>query len=923
MKPDFALTLSFEGISLLRRVPGGWARLGEVALDDPDLPGALARLRARADALSERGGEVKLILPNEQIKYLSLEDDGARSDALQDRIKAALDGTTPYAVSDLSFDWEVAGGKVHVAAVANETLDEAEAFAKGHHFEPVCFAARAPEGSFAGEVFFGAAASWSGPAPERDAAALKEVEAPPETEARGATGNETAPAPESGQPPASPDGGQPPASPQGRAAEGEGAARAETDAPGAEAGRRAPEAEKADPDISRNEARKAEDEAGDETDAVARQFVDRADAASRKAALTATAAPPPRLAVAADAPPVPEPGGDAAPGNAPEDRPAEPDAPDRTDGAREGAAPAFTSIRASREAPARAPGVTPTAPRPSEAAPRRMSLGGARKAARDIAAPGLQLDPDGAPDEKTPRKGFNFFSRRKNATTTAPPEPPAPAARPPQPESGAGTVTQPGPTRHDSSPARAAVARIAAMRAERRTGKPTPPATGHAGSGDAAIEDERQRMTVFGARSESRIGGKPRFLGLMLTAALLVFLLAVAAWASVFLDDGLARFFRSSEAPRAVARLPEIERRALGGEARDETGPTQAGEASDLRIAALETGTIDDADAPAPLTPVTPPEALTPEEAASRYAATGIWQRAPSAPLEPPMTTLDDLYVASIDRGVQQFDAVALPDAGALRNDEMYLTPPNPAAAGTRFALDPRGLVIATPEGAVNPDGVRVFAGRPPVVPPPRPEDAALPADPVEDAVADALRDRLRGMRPKARPADIMEGNERALLGGRTRAELAALRPVARPASLKEAEETAQPDATKLAVISSSKPITRPRNFARIVERARAARPEVTQVAAVAPRTVQPRIPSTANVAKQATVKNAINLRRINLIGVYGKPSSRRALVRLSNGRYRKVKVGDRLDGGRVAAIGNSELRYTKNGRNIVLDMPN
>ena len=36
----------------------------------------------------------------------------------------------------------------------------------------------------------------------------------------------------------------------------------------------------------------------------------------------------------------------------------------------------------------------------------------------------------------------------------------------------------------------------------------------------------------------------------------------------------------------------------------------------------------------------------------------------------------------------------------------------------------------------------------------------------------------------------------------------------------------------------------------------------------------------------------------------------------------RKVKVGDRLDGGRVAAIGESELQYNKNGRGVVLRMP-
>jgi hypothetical protein len=34
------------------------------------------------------------------------------------------------------------------------------------------------------------------------------------------------------------------------------------------------------------------------------------------------------------------------------------------------------------------------------------------------------------------------------------------------------------------------------------------------------------------------------------------------------------------------------------------------------------------------------------------------------------------------------------------------------------------------------------------------------------------------------------------------------------------------------------------------------------------------------------------------------------------------VKVGDRLDGGQVAAIDVEELRYIKSGLNIILSMP-
>ena len=61
---------------------------------------------------------------------------------------------------------------------------------------------------------------------------------------------------------------------------------------------------------------------------------------------------------------------------------------------------------------------------------------------------------------------------------------------------------------------------------------------------------------------------------------------------------------------------------------------------------------------------------------------------------------------------------------------------------------------------------------------------------------------------------------------------------------------------------------------------------------------------------------------KINLIGVYGTKSSRYALIRQSNGRYKKVKVGDSIDGGRVAAINSDEVRYQKSGRMVTLKLP-
>ncbi|PJE34118.1 hypothetical protein CVM52_23915, partial [Pseudooceanicola lipolyticus] len=173
-------------------------------------------------------------------------------------------------------------------------------------------------------------------------------------------------------------------------------------------------------------------------------------------------------------------------------------------------------------------------------------------------------------------------------------------------------------------------------------------------------------------------------------------------------------------------------------------------------------------------------------------------------------------------------------------------------------------------------------------------------------------------------PGDLVERAERSQLGGLTRDELAGLRPRLRPESEQEqAQPTVAAPPTDQAVARSVRPDARPDGFDQVV--ARAVEEEQDEPEPEAPArtaTVQPSLPSSASVARQATMDNAINLRQVNLIGVYGTPSNRRALVRLPSGRYKKVKVGDSVDGGRVVAIGDSELRYQKGGRNHTLSIP-
>jgi hypothetical protein len=151
MIPNFALSLSLQGIRLVHRAAGGWTLVGEVPLDAPDLGAALATLRKTGIALDSAGFRCKILIPNDQIRYIALDT----TRATEDQVRAALAAATPIPLEDLVYDTARGGGRTHIAAVARETLAEAEAFAVEHRFQPVAFAGVPEPFTFPGEVFFG------------------------------------------------------------------------------------------------------------------------------------------------------------------------------------------------------------------------------------------------------------------------------------------------------------------------------------------------------------------------------------------------------------------------------------------------------------------------------------------------------------------------------------------------------------------------------------------------------------------------------------------------------------------------------------------------------------------------------------------------------------------------------------------------
>src|SRR6056300_2004823 len=127
MISDFALLLSREGITLAHRTAGGWVSLGHVPLMDKQFSERLAELHAKGHEIAGDGFSTRIVLPDDQIKYLNLphSDDDNRDNV----IKEALERETPYLQDELAFDWEDGDDGLKVAAVARDTLSEAEDFA--------------------------------------------------------------------------------------------------------------------------------------------------------------------------------------------------------------------------------------------------------------------------------------------------------------------------------------------------------------------------------------------------------------------------------------------------------------------------------------------------------------------------------------------------------------------------------------------------------------------------------------------------------------------------------------------------------------------------------------------------------------------------------------------------------------------------
>ncbi|MEO1640742.1 MAG: hypothetical protein AAFU41_15990 [Pseudomonadota bacterium] len=901
MTINFALSLSFEGIALLQRVQSGWRRLGEVAVDSPTLEADLAALREKGAARAPDGLRTKLIIPPDQIKFTAIDT----TQTTEADIATVLEDATPYAISDLVVDFDRAGGRTHIAAVARETLKEAEAFAHGHGFNPVSFVAVPEDFTFQREVFFGPTSMMPtllGPGGSVAADSLPVMIVGTRVKSRllildpveDETADRLADILDEKLPEAAPEATDEPELPFDAEIAEEDTSPSPVDATQTDE----------DTEIAAEPDRPA-------------IWIDQiigevhAPVVAEVEAAPTIATPAPRRPILPDTPAL--------------------HVPVLFD-------PVIAEYRHTpKKVAAPLVALRPRSARRREEAPspkqRRNLPIIATAAAACIALVGVVAWTElSAPvDESAPVVQATVLSDEPPSVATVAPEQPAATSagaglnQRPTETAQTGTVASPLPI---TSPQDETAPEIALT-------TPEPPA----GPGPTvAVLDiaapEPLTVTTAGAPALAPFAAS-----------------TIAASSSVVAQSEADTPLDFVEGPAAQPAPPETVVAAAGPTTRLPTPDEAAAfyEATGVwlrapRIIEEPTGVIlQEFVAPPVSAPVD--RAAPPQRLAFEDLTADIPFDSPANPAPPDTTfTLDEngFILATPEGTVTPEGAVVfagLPDIAIT---------PRPALS--QDDLNRMALLAPAPEGVV------VIPGPPPAVPPLRPADAALP-DPVDDtetAVASAVSEEEALTPGAVGLAGLELQNSGAVALDPATVEGIAvddLRPQLRPQGLvdspAEADTDSTPDitsiiagiqaedatirfdnSTSLAVAASLRPDARPSNFGTVVAAARAGIAErqtaaPAPVVAAAPVAPQNFAPVPGGVARAATQEDVIRLREINLIGVYGRPNARRALVRLSNGRFVRVEVGSALDGGQVTAIGDTALNYVKRGRTYAIELPN
>ncbi len=933
MKPNFALVMSSESIKLVHRAFPTWHLVGDVNPGDPQISNKLIELRARAVSLEKTPMRCKLVLPQDHIRYLEVDAGDKGGDDLIQHVKDTLEGATPYKLNEIAYDWAVGGQTVFIATVPRKTLREAEKFAVQYNFDPVCFAGIPQTGQFVGEPFFGLtehAASILEPDQnlDRETSAIRLNEPLSKRVTISAPKSEEATA-------ANTDATLTPATEKGR--DTDPAIDAEIDQVHDTSVNKG--AAKAPAVVHTPEKPTAKSAASHEPKD------QKAKIQPRKTSKPETSAAKPRKRVPASPITAPKKTGLSKNLNRYAFLSNSPRKVATIAGlvALLGALGwASVSYLSSADEEVAVAASTPTNA-PSAEQTDQTDMVESEQATEQTAAASDSADPQIT--EQSPVEADDQLLSTPETAATEQAE--ATASTDPQVAEDTTPPTT-APSQQDDT----AVAQSEAQAEE--------PSLVQATTEGALTADG---ITIYAGRPETTppahfIKGPP-------PAETSTEATIIPAVDGQNIIQATADGALTPEGIRVYAGQPKA------------TPPAHF-----VKEAQVETNTEVQTDTTSPDTEVsltntsegTAPEANTPE-------TTTTQTENPLGSPDPIPATADG---ARTPEGVLVYAGKPqiTPPAHFIKHTQDTETPETPPApetlaTGTETPTETETTATTPETPTTTPDTAEETGPRPKS----RPQSVVDMIKEAEKAKEDAVNSQLASLRPQKRPKSLVPAPDEPA----PQPEAKKVEPPPTPQPVKptvpaqksvvaqpqpqpqqpqvqkhptdpkvpEQPAVAQPKPKpaipmrKEAVRRSLKPKDKPRTIKRIVREARAApatapttpqkstKPAVrgdrntrgassgsSKVRVRSNETMRPSTRTPRHVAKRATEKNAMRFKKVNLIGTFGTKSNRHALVLLSNGQYVKVRVGDRLDGGRVSAIGNSELRYVRRGRNITLRMP-
>lgn len=293
-------------------------------------------------------------------------------------------------------------------------------------------------------------------------------------------------------------------------------------------------------------------------------------------------------------------------------------------------------------------------------------------------------------------------------------------------------------------------------------------------------------------------------------------------------------------------------------------------------------------------------------------AAPAIWKQAPGRP-EAGSPSLASRAITTPEARADGPDGAALPpgsDVLLAELDASALAPPRSAAPRRR----PGESEAASEEPA--PAAGEAEGGEPEIAPAeisePTSDEARADAGSETDettAASELAPDNAPG--PRLRGSGVAVGAAEPDRADATEAEVA-------PAPDSDANPDESAPSTDQAVAAAPPPRNRPDGLGapiRPSKRHGGSGPAVQALPQIG-RSAQKKV-------QRAAVEQGLPLDRMALIGILNLETGRQALLRLPNGRYERLKVGDNVEGWKVSSIGADAMRLSRNGEERTLILVN